>query len=80
LKAGNNGFESDTVLISLSSCPRLAEVDLSYNYLQRIPKEVIEEGCFTCLQGLNLTYNYIADEEEVRMYKTGQAKLRAVLP
>ncbi|GMH63617.1 hypothetical protein TrRE_jg1622 [Triparma retinervis] len=65
LKAGNNGFESDTVLISLSSCPRLAEVDLSYNYLQRIPKEVIEEGCFTCLQGLNLTYNYIADEEEL---------------
>jgi len=43
LKAGNNGFESDTVLISLSSCPRLAEADLSYNYLQRIPKEVIEE-------------------------------------
>mmetsp|Transcript_840 Transcript_840/g.1523 ORF Transcript_840/g.1523 Transcript_840/m.1523 type:complete len:617 (-) Transcript_840:9-1859(-) len=65
LKAGNNGFESDTVLISLSSCPRLAEVDLSYNYLQRIPKEVIEEGCFTCLQGLNLSYNYIADEEEL---------------
>jgi hypothetical protein len=65
LKAGNNGFESDTILISLSSCPRLAEVDLSYNYLQRIPKEVIEEGCFTCLQALNLSYNYIADEEEL---------------
>ena len=64
-KAANNGFESDSILVSLSACPQLMYIDLSYNYLQRIPKDVIEEGCFTHLQTLNLTYNYIADEEEL---------------
>ncbi|GMH79621.1 hypothetical protein TL16_g08203 [Triparma laevis f. inornata] len=65
LKAANNGFESDAVLISLSTCPRLASVDLSYNYLQRIPKDVIEEGCFSYLGLLDLSHNYISEEEEL---------------
>ncbi|GMH98033.1 hypothetical protein TrST_g14298 [Triparma strigata] len=65
LKAANNGFESDSVLISLNTCPRLSNVDLSYNYLQRIPKDVIEEGCFSYLGLLDLSHNYISEEEEL---------------
>lgn len=65
IKAANNGFESDAVLISLSTCPKLSSIDLSYNYLQRIPKDVIEEGCFTYLTTLDLSHNYVSEEEEL---------------
>jgi len=62
IDASNNGLESDGVLISLCMCPTLNHANLSYNYLQRIPKDVIEDGCFTHLETLNLAYNYVADE------------------
>jgi hypothetical protein len=65
LNAANNGFESDSVLISLSVCPMLSSLNLAYNYLQRIPKDVIEDGCFSHLQTMNLSYNYVTEEEEL---------------
>lgn len=44
--------------------PRLQWIDLSYNYLERIEDEIVQN--FPCLKTLYLHGNYILNVEEVK--------------
>jgi hypothetical protein len=55
-------------LVALASCPRLHELDISQNMIERVPIALAAlpaNACFPCLVYLDLSRNYVYSEEAV---------------
>ena len=61
----NNKIADNNVFPILCSMPNLREVSLAYNFLSEIAWECCAEGYFRALEGMDLAYNYISDEQQV---------------
>ena len=61
----NNKIRDRSVFVTLSKVKFIREVSLAYNFLDGIPEYACGEGCFRILEYLNLSFNYIAREEDI---------------
>jgi Leucine-rich repeat (LRR) protein len=63
LSLERNQIENSSVFVSLSALPRLRELSLGFNYIDRVPAQAVEG--FPSLQTLSLAYNYISAEQNI---------------
>ena len=61
----NNKIADNNVFPILCTMPNLREISLAYNFLSEIIPECCGEGYFSTLEGIDLSYNYISDENRI---------------
>ena len=68
LNLEHNNLEKSDTIITLASCPRLKELNVSSNFFAEIPEEVGGGTGFPRLEWFNLSNNEIAYEEAVGLF------------
>jgi Leucine-rich repeat (LRR) protein len=61
----NNKIKDRSVFVTLGKIHNIREVSLAYNFIDAVPEYVCVDGFFRVLEFLDLSFNYIGNEEDI---------------